>query len=142
MLLTAEPSLQHVPVHISCTPSILKYVNTSRAVVAKAFNLSTWEVEAGRFLISRVRGQTGLQSEFQDSQGYTEKPCLEKQNKNKQTNKPKPKQNKTKDKPTKKSEYSLLIFQILEPQTSILPSQNTLSSMAVLDCFRLSSQTT
>jgi hypothetical protein len=28
-----------------------------------------------------VRGQPGLQSEFQDSQGYTEKPCLEKQNK-------------------------------------------------------------
>jgi hypothetical protein len=33
-----------------------------------------------------VRGQPGLQSEFQDSQGYTEKPCLEKpknQNQNK-----------------------------------------------------------
>jgi hypothetical protein len=30
-----------------------------------------------------VRGQPGLQSEFRDSQGYTEKPCLE----NKQTNK-------------------------------------------------------
>jgi hypothetical protein len=27
----------------------------------------------------RVQGQPGLQSEFQDSQGYTEKPCLEKQ---------------------------------------------------------------
>jgi hypothetical protein len=26
-----------------------------------------------------VRGQPGLQSEFQDSQGYTEKPCLETQ---------------------------------------------------------------
>jgi hypothetical protein len=25
-----------------------------------------------------VRGQPGLQTEFQDSQGYTEKPCLEK----------------------------------------------------------------
>jgi hypothetical protein len=25
-----------------------------------------------------VQGQPGLQSEFQDSQGYTEKPCLEK----------------------------------------------------------------
>jgi hypothetical protein len=36
-----------------------------------------------------VRGQPGLQIEFQDSQGYTEKPCLKKQkNKtNKQTNK-------------------------------------------------------
>jgi hypothetical protein len=28
-----------------------------------------------------VRGQPGLQSEFQDSQGYTEKPCLNKQTK-------------------------------------------------------------
>jgi hypothetical protein len=27
-----------------------------------------------------VRGQPGLQSEFQDSQGYTEKPCLKKKN--------------------------------------------------------------
>ena len=26
----------------------------------------------------QVRGQPGLQSEFEDSQGYTEKPCLEK----------------------------------------------------------------
>jgi hypothetical protein len=32
-----------------------------------------------------VRGQPGLQSEFQDSQGYSEKPCLEKQ-KTKQNN--------------------------------------------------------
>ena len=32
-----------------------------------------------------VRGQPGLQSEFQDSQGYTEKPCLE--NKTKQQKK-------------------------------------------------------
>jgi hypothetical protein len=36
------------------------------------FNPSTWEAGAGGFLSS------GLQSEFQDSQGYTEKPCLEK----------------------------------------------------------------
>ena len=37
-----------------------------------------------------VRGQPGLQSEFQDSQGYTEKPFLEKHTSkqtNKQTNK-------------------------------------------------------
>jgi hypothetical protein len=31
----------------------------------------------------RVQGQPGLQSEFQDSQGYTEKPCLEKQKRKK-----------------------------------------------------------
>ena len=30
-----------------------------------------------------VRGQPGLQSKFQDSQGYTEKPCLEKPKKKK-----------------------------------------------------------
>ena len=34
-----------------------------------------------------VRGQPGLQSEFQDSQGYTEKPCLKKQKTNKQQKK-------------------------------------------------------
>jgi hypothetical protein len=34
-----------------------------------------------------VWGQPGLQSEFQDSQGYTEKPCLRKKTKQKQTNK-------------------------------------------------------
>jgi hypothetical protein len=33
-----------------------------------------------------IRGQPGVQSEFQDSQGYTEKPCLKKQT-NKQTKK-------------------------------------------------------
>jgi hypothetical protein len=32
-----------------------------------------------------ARGQPGLQSEFQDSQGYTEKPCLEKENKTKKS---------------------------------------------------------
>jgi hypothetical protein len=39
------------------------------------------------------QGQPGLQSEFQDSQGYTEKPCLEKPNQtktNKQTKKKNP----------------------------------------------------
>jgi hypothetical protein len=62
-------------------------------VVAYAFNPSTGEAEAGGFLSSRPAWSTewvpGLQSEFQDNQGYTEKPCLE----NKQTNKTK---NKTK----------------------------------------------
>jgi hypothetical protein len=37
------------------------------------FNPCTWEAEAGG---------SGLQSEFQDSQGYTEKPCLQNQNQN------------------------------------------------------------
>jgi hypothetical protein len=34
-----------------------------------------------------VRGQPGPQSEFQDSQGYTEKPCLKKQKKKKKKKK-------------------------------------------------------
>jgi hypothetical protein len=50
----------------------------SWAVVVHAFDPSTWEAEADRFLSSR---QPGLQSEFQDSQGYTEKPCLKKKKK-------------------------------------------------------------
>ena len=53
-------------------------------MVAHAFNPSTQEAEAVDFC---VRGQPGLQSEFQDSQGYTEKPCLEKPKTKKQTNK-------------------------------------------------------
>jgi hypothetical protein len=48
-------------------------------VVAHPFNPSTWEAEADFW----VQGQPGLQSEFQDSQGYTEKPCLEKPKKKK-----------------------------------------------------------
>jgi hypothetical protein len=55
-----------------------KEATQSWAVVAHAFDPSTWEAEAGELLSS---GQPGLQSEFHHSQGYTEKPCLEKQNK-------------------------------------------------------------
>ena len=43
-----------------------------------------------------VRGQPGLQSEFQDSQGYTEKPLSKNINNQNQTN-----QTKDKPKPTK-----------------------------------------
>jgi hypothetical protein len=39
-------------------------------MLVHAFNPSTWEVDLW------VQGQPGLQSEFQDSRGYTEKPCL------------------------------------------------------------------
>jgi hypothetical protein len=44
----------------------------------------------------QVQGQPGLQSEFQDSQGHTEKPCLE--NTKKQKQKQKQKKNKNDDK--------------------------------------------
>ena len=47
-----------------------------------------WEAEAGRFLSSR---SAWSKSEFQDSQGSTEKPCLEKKPNSK---KPKNKQKK------------------------------------------------
>ena len=36
-----------------------------------------WEAESGGFLSSR----SALSTEFQDSQGYTEKPCLEEKKK-------------------------------------------------------------
>jgi hypothetical protein len=39
--------------------------------VAQAFNPSTWEGRGRR--ISEFEAKAGLQSEFQDSQGYTEK---------------------------------------------------------------------
>jgi hypothetical protein len=42
-------------------------------MVVHTFNPSTQEAVAVDFW---VPGQPGLQSEFQDSQGYTEKPCL------------------------------------------------------------------
>ena len=69
-------------------------------MVVHAFNPSTQEAEAG---------QPGLQSEFQDSQSYTEKPCLEKTNKqtNKQTNK---KERKRKRKEKNEEYFTKVIF--------------------------------
>jgi hypothetical protein len=62
----------HVCMYTTCMPTKIKRGHQSQAVVAHAFNPSTWEVDFW------VRGQPGLQSEFQDSQGYTEKSYLEK----------------------------------------------------------------
>jgi hypothetical protein len=45
-----------------------------------------------------VRSQPGLESEFQDSQGYTEQPCLKNKTKQNKTNKTKQKQQKKKTK--------------------------------------------
>lgn len=38
------------------------------------FNLSTWEVKVGGFCV--VQAQSGLHSEFPDSQSYIKRPCL------------------------------------------------------------------
>jgi hypothetical protein len=64
--------------------NLSEFVNIEKPIlrpgmVAHTFNASTWEAEAGGSLW--VGGQPGLQSEFQDSQGYTEKPCLEEEKK-------------------------------------------------------------
>ena len=48
------------------------------------FHPSTWSV-GKRQTDLWVQVQSGLQSEFQDSQGYTEKPCLEKPKSNQLT---------------------------------------------------------
>jgi hypothetical protein len=53
----------------------LKNITRSWVVVAHAFNPGTQEAEASGSLSS---SQPGLQSESQNSQGYTEKPCLKK----------------------------------------------------------------
>jgi hypothetical protein len=47
----------------------------SQAVVAHAFNSSTWEAEAGGSLNMRP---DFLKREFQNSRDYTVKPCLKK----------------------------------------------------------------
>ena len=55
-------------------------------MVSHAFNPSTGRQKQADFW---VWSQLGLQSEFQDSQDYTEKSSLEKKQTNKQTNKQK-----------------------------------------------------
>jgi hypothetical protein len=56
------------------------------AVVAHAFNPSTWEAEAGGS--PRDGGQPGLCSDFQDSRDYTERLCLKTKRTNQLTNQP------------------------------------------------------
>jgi hypothetical protein len=57
-----------------CNSRTLKRSLAKVGVVMHTFSPITWEAEAGRSLW--VQSQPGLQSEFQNSQGYTEKPCL------------------------------------------------------------------
>ena len=56
--------------------TIMKYEKAERqlGVVVFTFNSSTWKAEAGGSLWGQ--GQPGLCSEFQNSQGYVERPCL------------------------------------------------------------------
>jgi hypothetical protein len=53
--------------------TLLQKQNTQLVVLVHAFNPSTSRQRQADFW---VWGQPGLQSEFQDSQDYTEKPCL------------------------------------------------------------------
>jgi hypothetical protein len=89
-LLVAVVCVPHtLPVGESCVlctcfltlkPSLpLKYQWCARGSVVHTFNSSTPEAEAGGSLW--VQGQPGLQSEFQDSYNYIERPCLEKPDK-------------------------------------------------------------
>ena len=73
-------------------------------MMVHAFNPSTWKAEAGGSLSSRPAWST----EFQDSQDYIEKPCLEKK-KIQKTKTKNPKQNKTK--PKKKRRVTLDLSQ-------------------------------
>jgi hypothetical protein len=61
--------------HDFCIFLIIRTDYSEPGVVVHAFNPSTWEAEAGGFLSLRPAWS---QSEFQDSQGNTEKPCLKK----------------------------------------------------------------
>jgi hypothetical protein len=86
--------------------------------VLHAFNPSLRRQRQADFL---VRGQPGLPCEFQDSQRYTEKPCLKKQrNKQKiqtkpnQTNQPAIQPTKQTNKQTKKKEIALKFSSMLE----------------------------
>jgi transcription elongation factor len=72
-----EPEEQKAIPYISST---LK-TNKQPGMVAHAFNPSTWEAEAGRFLSSSPAWSTSRTARA------TEKPCLEKQNKTNQPTK-------------------------------------------------------
>jgi hypothetical protein len=58
--------------------------------------------------ISEFEASLVIQSEFQDSQSYTEKPCLKKQNKTKQNKKTKNNNNNKKPKPFESWEHYVL----------------------------------
>jgi hypothetical protein len=101
-------------------------------VVAHAFNPSTREAEAGRFLSSRP---AGLQSEFQDSQGYRETLSQKKRKK-----KEKKKQEKRKRKFYSFYCKSVVAMTVFKCQLFPFSSQNfsVLSPYPSFPSFRLS----
>ena len=62
--------------------SVLTYNKINKSLKKTKQNKKPeWVFQAGgqTSSVTGIRNQPGLQSEFQDSQGYTEKLCLEKQ---------------------------------------------------------------
>jgi hypothetical protein len=85
----------------------LRFPLPNRVMVAHTFNPSTWKTKAGGFLSSRLAWEAS-QSEFHNIQGYTENPCLEKQNKTKnKKNHTKKKTKKNKKRKTKQKRFPL-----------------------------------
>jgi hypothetical protein len=94
--LTAVPSLQ---AHATPTLQVLCFIRRVKDILCIKHQIGWWggrgalvgpcwasflqKEELRRQADFWVRGQPGLQSELQDSQGYTEKPCLEKTKKKK-----------------------------------------------------------
>jgi hypothetical protein len=78
-----------------------------------------------------LRGQPGLQSEFQDSQGYTEEPCLKKTTTTKKKKPKNKKQKKERKKKKKRKEKEAKE----EVKLICLPSKSTLLSSLIQDCY-------
>jgi hypothetical protein len=111
---TTYTNFQHVwkPLTLECRlfTVLLKICPRSWSVLSKATGFTKKRTESWAWwcmplipVLGRqrqvdfwVRGQPGLQSEFQDSQGYTEKPCL-KIKKQKQQQQQKKKERKRKE---------------------------------------------
>lgn len=74
------PGCQCLPLCDKCRCSIKLRLHKSWAVV-HTLSPRIQEAEAGRYLC--VQDQSGLHSKFQDSQDYTEKPCLQNKEKEK-----------------------------------------------------------
>ena len=77
----------------------------------------------------RLQGQPGLQSEFQDSRSYTEKPCLEKLKPNKQKSKPKTNQKELESADKGMSSVELFLYPCQKVWDSIdyhMPQMNSL----------------